>query len=91
MIMMQMEIRNAHKRPSQPANDPPKAGQHLMRRYNQLLYSSYFTIAPSLTSHGPRNSGHQSRLARSNPIVIDKLFVGQNDRHNTSIIAIKAG
>jgi hypothetical protein len=23
MIMMQMEIRNAHKRPSQPANDPP--------------------------------------------------------------------
>lgn len=92
MIMMQIEMRKAHKRPNQPANDPPN---QICANANGMKIQSVSTgplwQSPRLTSHSPRDSSYQSRLAGSNSIVFDELFVGQDDRHDTGIISIETG
>lgn len=45
----------------------------------------------SPTSHRPGDSCNQTGLVIGNSIEFDELFIGQNDRHDASIVSIKTG
>lgn len=89
MIMMQMEIRRAHRRPTHPAREPPSQS---CAKPNKIY--SVKTISTEmdwrLTCHGPGNRRNKTRFIGIDVVVVNKLFVRQNDSHDSSIVAIES-
>jgi hypothetical protein len=90
MIMMDMAARNAQRRPSHEAREPPSHSWATPVHVSHVSHAVSEDQSSVFTSHRPRYCSNQTRSVIIDVVVRNKLFIGQDYSHDPSVISVEA-